>query len=99
MCVPITKLPDLIAQTKLDVQATGSLGSHRFTTGSSNYETINLNCCLCFEAPILGHVGDGNFHALIVFNLEDPVEYKNAENLANRITKYGEIISYLSTND
>ena len=26
VCVPITKLPDLIAQTKLDVQATGSLG-------------------------------------------------------------------------
>jgi len=63
VCVPITKLPDLIAQTKLDVQKTGSF------------------------APILGHVGDGNFHALIMFNPDDPADCKKAKDLANRIAK------------
>jgi len=63
VCVPITKLPDLIAQTKLDVQATGSL------------------------APILGHVGDGNFHAFIIVDMNDPLDYKRGRDLANRIAE------------
>merc|ERR1712071_255953 len=62
-CVPITKLPDLIAQTKQDVQRTGLL------------------------APILGHVGDGNFHAFILFNPDDPLDYQKARGLANRIAE------------
>ncbi|MFD3191848.1 FAD-binding oxidoreductase [Sedimentitalea sp. HM32M-2] len=30
-------------------------------------------------APIIGHVGDGNFHALLLVNRDDPVEVANAE--------------------
>ncbi|MCF8483158.1 MAG: FAD-binding protein [Rhodospirillum sp.] len=32
-------------------------------------------------APIVGHVGDGNFHLMIVFNPDDPAELAEAERL------------------
>lgn len=50
--------------------------------------TISIICFGCvYTAPIVGHVGDGNFHALIVFNPEDPADYQTAENLANQIAE------------
>jgi len=36
-------------------------------------------------APILGHVGDGNFHCAILANADDPREVEEAERLNNRI--------------
>jgi D-lactate dehydrogenase (cytochrome) len=36
-------------------------------------------------APILGHVGDGNFHASICFDPGDPAELEKAEDLAERL--------------
>ena len=32
-------------------------------------------------APILGHVGDGNFHCVILANADDPAEMEEAERL------------------
>ena len=37
------------------------------------------------RAPILGHVGDGNFHLNIVYRPEDADERRRAENLAQRV--------------
>ncbi len=37
--------------------------------------------------PILGHVGDGNFHATIVVNPEKPDELKTAKALVHRMTE------------
>jgi D-lactate dehydrogenase (cytochrome) len=36
-------------------------------------------------APIVGHVGDGNFHVAIMYNDADPGEVARAEGLARRI--------------
>ena len=36
-------------------------------------------------APIVGHVGDGNFHLGILYDAEDPAETSRAENLARRV--------------
>jgi D-lactate dehydrogenase (cytochrome) len=38
-------------------------------------------------APILGHVGDGNFHCAILANADDPREVEEAERLNSRIVE------------
>ncbi|KAJ3856156.1 FAD-linked oxidase-like protein [Lentinula lateritia] len=43
VCVPVSRLPDLVYETKKDLSTLGLV------------------------APIVGHVGDGNFHAQIMF--------------------------------
>ena len=37
---------------------------------------------------IVGHVGDGNFHALIMMNMEDPDEVARAQEFNGRIVEY-----------
>ncbi|MCC6196394.1 MAG: FAD-binding protein [Burkholderiales bacterium] len=37
-------------------------------------------------APIVGHVGDGNFHVLLLFDGDDPADRAKAEDLAKRIS-------------
>jgi D-lactate dehydrogenase (cytochrome) len=36
--------------------------------------------------PIVGHVGDGNFHLLVLFDPTDPAEREKAEALAQRVS-------------
>ncbi|KAG2230753.1 hypothetical protein INT48_006341 [Thamnidium elegans] len=55
--VPVSKLPDLIAETQKDI------------------ESSFLPC------PLVGHVGDGNFHVFILFDKDDPKEYEEAKRL------------------
>ena len=59
--VPISKLPELVYETKKDVANSGLI------------------------APILGHVGDGNFHALILFKTDE--ERIRAKELVHRMVK------------
>jgi D-lactate dehydrogenase (cytochrome) len=37
-------------------------------------------------APIVGHVGDGNFHLVVLFDPEDPAQRAKAEALAERVS-------------
>jgi D-lactate dehydrogenase (cytochrome) len=37
-------------------------------------------------APIVGHVGDGNFHLVVLFDPNDPAERERAEGLAKRVS-------------
>ena len=37
-------------------------------------------------APIVGHVGDGNFHLVVLFDPADPAERERAEALARRVS-------------
>ena len=37
--------------------------------------------------PILGHVGDGNFHAILLINQDDPSEHAVAKRLATRMAE------------
>ncbi|KAF1797500.1 hypothetical protein V8B55DRAFT_1515657 [Mucor lusitanicus] len=55
--VPVSKLPDLIAETTKDL------------------ESSFLPC------PMVGHVGDGNFHVFILFKKDDKKEYAEAKRL------------------
>ena len=36
-------------------------------------------------APIVGHVGDGNFHVLVLMDMDDPAEVARAEEFVSRL--------------
>lgn len=60
MCsVPVSKLPELVYETKKDMARTGLV------------------------ATIVGHVGDGNFHAQLLFR--DDEEYKKVREVVDRM--------------
>lgn len=52
--VPVSKLPQLVSETKKDLESVGLVHS------------------------IVGHVGDGNFHALILFKTDEGLEAAHA---------------------
>ncbi|KAL8795824.1 MAG: hypothetical protein Q9195_001704 [Heterodermia aff. obscurata] len=60
VAVPISRLPDIIEETKEDMSRSGLL------------------------AAMVGHVGDGNFHAILLFNEK---ERKIAEDVVHRMVK------------
>ncbi|KAF8337614.1 FAD-linked oxidase-like protein [Cantharellus anzutake] len=61
VCVPVSKLPQLVFETKKDLQDNGLLST------------------------VLGHVGDGNFHALILFENEE--ERSKVEEAVHRMVR------------
>lgn len=61
VCVPISKLPELVYETKKDLAAMGIVST------------------------IVGHVGDGNFHALLLFR--DDEELARACTAAHRMSE------------
>ncbi|EUC64848.1 D-lactate dehydrogenase (cytochrome) oxidoreductase [Rhizoctonia solani AG-3 Rhs1AP] len=50
VCVPISKLPELVYETKKDIAKSGVVST------------------------IVGHVGDGNFHSLLLFETDEELE-------------------------
>ena len=38
-------------------------------------------------APVLGHVGDGNFHCLLLIDIDNPEEVKAAEGISHRLAR------------
>ncbi|NXQ60449.1 LDHD protein, partial [Anthoscopus minutus] len=61
VCVPISRLPDVVVETKQDLQASGLTG------------------------PMVGHVGDGNFHCILIFNSQDPEEAQRVHTFTQRL--------------
>ncbi|KAF1988533.1 FAD-binding domain-containing protein [Aulographum hederae CBS 113979] len=60
VAVPMSRLPDIIEETKDDIQKSGLFGS------------------------IVGHVGDGNFHTILVYSDK---EFKAADAVVHRMVK------------
>jgi len=60
-CVPVSKLPQMITETRKDIDSMG------------------------ITAPLFGHVGDGNFHSLLLFDPEDREEYETCKELSRRM--------------
>lgn len=52
VCVPISRLPEILVQTKEELKTSGLTGA------------------------IVGHVGDGNFHCILLFNPDDEEEHR-----------------------
>lgn len=63
VCVPISRLAECVAETEVDIQATGLI------------------------APIVGHVGDGNFHVLAMFEPDEPEALARVKLFADRLAR------------
>jgi len=50
-------------------------------------ETVADTANLGMPAPIVGHVGDGNFHVLVLCDLENPDEVERVEAFAGRLNQ------------
>ncbi|XP_011801414.1 PREDICTED: probable D-lactate dehydrogenase, mitochondrial isoform X1 [Colobus angolensis palliatus] len=61
VCVPISRLPEILVQTKEDLNASGLTGS------------------------IVGHVGDGNFHCILLVNPDDAEELHRVKAFAEQL--------------
>ncbi|TCD60929.1 hypothetical protein EIP91_009282 [Steccherinum ochraceum] len=61
VCVPVSRLPDLVYETKKDITQSGLVST------------------------IVGHVGDGNFHALLLFTNDD--ELAHIREIVHRMVK------------
>ncbi|XP_053127001.1 probable D-lactate dehydrogenase, mitochondrial isoform X2 [Hemicordylus capensis] len=61
VCVPISRLPAVLLETKKDLLESKLTG------------------------PIVGHVGDGNFHCILVFDSEDADERERVLDFAKRL--------------
>ncbi|XP_003791374.1 probable D-lactate dehydrogenase, mitochondrial [Otolemur garnettii] len=61
VCVPISRLPEIMVQTKEDLKASGLTGA------------------------IVGHVGDGNFHCILLINPDDSEELQRVEAFAKQL--------------
>ncbi|MDE0582974.1 FAD-binding protein [Planococcus sp. A6] len=55
--------------------------------GAVGHARENLQA-LGLPGGVVGHVGDGNFHALIMMNMEDPDEVARAQEFNGRIVEY-----------
>ncbi|CAN8003910.1 unnamed protein product [Ixodes pacificus] len=63
VCVPISKLPELVALAKADIAEKGIL------------------------ATVVGHVGDGNFHTMMLFDPKDPADVKKVTDVAHQLAE------------
>jgi D-lactate dehydrogenase (cytochrome) len=61
VCVPISKLADLVVYAREHIEESGLAGG------------------------VFGHVGDGNFHTIIVYNPDVPCEVKQAETINEKL--------------
>ncbi|CAJ0965239.1 unnamed protein product [Ranitomeya imitator] len=61
VCVPVSKLPQIIVDTKEDLLTSRLTG------------------------PIAGHVGDGNFHCIMVLDLSDKQEVRKVKEFTDRL--------------
>ncbi|CAG2171254.1 unnamed protein product, partial [Oppiella nova] len=63
VCVPISKLTEMIVKTKELIASEGVLG------------------------PMFGHVGDGNFHTILVFNRDNDEELVRVKRVATKMAE------------
>ncbi|XP_063293651.1 probable D-lactate dehydrogenase, mitochondrial isoform X2 [Pelobates fuscus] len=63
VCVPISKLPEIVMKTKKDLLESELTG------------------------PIAGHVGDGNFHCIMVLNVDDKDEVSRVKAFTDRLAR------------
>jgi D-lactate dehydrogenase (cytochrome) len=75
VCVPISKLPDIISEIQKVIAETDML------------------------APLVGHVGDGNFHLVLLFDPEDENDLARAKHINAELVKLAIAMDGTSTGE
>ena len=87
VCVPISRLPEILVQTKEDLEAwrlTGSaspLWARGAGWGGARATALSSGP----SGAIVGHVGDGNFHCILLVDPEDPEELLRVQAFAEQL--------------
>ena len=76
MCVPISRLADCIEQTKADLE------DYTHTTSADGKAGAPL-----FPSAVVGHVGDGNFHVIMMLDPKNPAELAAAQQVNERMVR------------
>ncbi|NWR81425.1 LDHD protein, partial [Centropus unirufus] len=85
VCVPISRLPDVVVATKRDLQDCGLTGQHWGGLGGGLVPPPLQPLTRSPSGPMVGHVGDGNFHCILVFDTQDAAEAQRVRAFAQRL--------------
>ncbi|CAM9452184.1 unnamed protein product [Bubo scandiacus] len=92
VCVPISRLPDVVVETKQDLQDSGLTGQQgcsplgwKGSVGGAAVLPIMSPLTRGPTGPMVGHVGDGNFHCLLIFDAQDPAEAQRVHTFTQRL--------------
>ncbi|POI20212.1 hypothetical protein CIB84_016041, partial [Bambusicola thoracicus] len=88
VCVPISRLPDVVVETQRDLQDSNLTGEHHHR--HSLLGTLpGAPLTPIPTGPMVGHVGDGNFHCILVFRADDPEEAQRVHDFTERLGRWG----------
>lgn len=88
VCVPISRLPDVVVETQRDLRdsnLTGERRHHHSLLGTTPRAPLTP----IPTGPMVGHVGDGNFHCILVFRADDPEEAQRVHDFTERLGRWG----------
>lgn len=83
MCVPISKLPQVLLETNEDFNKSSIVGKFTHMHTCTWIKIFYLH-----SAPTVGHVGDGNFHCLLLVDPKNEQELTEAQELSVRMARY-----------